>query len=157
MHILPTETSPLLQNELALNNSLPYMPAITVKLASSQARKGRPDILTHAMRSELQLLLPKYSTQRNHFSQMLLLALKIVAALSDWNLIRICIPPIYLTSDTSYPSKASNDGKLHTVSKHLASPTKTSLPAQSLISFMHASSTTLGGGGGGGGGSGAVQ
>ncbi|KAL4559351.1 hypothetical protein LXL04_031489 [Taraxacum kok-saghyz] len=82
------------------------------------------------------MLLSKDSTELNHFSHRFLLALKTSPALLVLNLTAMFIPPMYLTSEISKPSSDTKAGKLHNVSKLLATPTNNSELTQSWISGM---------------------
>ncbi|KAL4587744.1 hypothetical protein LXL04_000618 [Taraxacum kok-saghyz] len=130
MHNLPAEMFSLFQNELGGTSTFPIFSTTAAKFESSQAWIGSPTTLTQATRSNRTSALLDVSKELNHLSQMFLLALKISADLPDLNFTATIIPPMYLTSQTSKPSSESNEGKLQSMSKLLATPISIPLAAQ---------------------------
>ncbi|KAL4566145.1 hypothetical protein LXL04_030255 [Taraxacum kok-saghyz] len=87
-------------------------PITAVKLVISQADAGIPTTFTHATLSKRRRVFLKHSTETNHLSQILLLALKTSAALPDLNFKATFMPPMYLTSQMSKPSNEIRDEPL---------------------------------------------
>ncbi|KAL4574428.1 hypothetical protein LXL04_021260 [Taraxacum kok-saghyz] len=126
MHIFPWDTSLLFQKGLILTRIFPNDPATASIFDSSHAWSGKPLILIHEILSKRAGLDPICSTQTNHLIQMLLFALKTLAALIELNLMITCMSPRYLI----------NEGKLQSRSKFFISPTRWAELHHSCTSFM---------------------